>query len=428
MDSKNLSRIPRRYKHTQTKVSAVDMVEKIRIRGSFLGEFDPSSSNRISWYLPNPKDRFLDGSSIELRGQVLVDTTSAGGDTYAQIMPSIGGTYTGMNLVIERQQLYIGSTLMEESLNQRLLSSMNIGLKTNSIWRLTQEPYENAGKFVAGQTAAEWRDFRVRLSFRNSELFGSTSEELVSQDFLIPVGWIPRMQLDLFFADPAQIINVDTGLTGPITPSYKLRNLELDTLYLKSAALSNQMNTMGWSITWTAHLFQERIVPAGSVGKISTELPSAFAQAQMAMVIYQQPGEDTTLTLPNRTINASDELSAITQANIRVNGLNRYQEPLDQVDMYREVIRNHSTAEFSDFYNTDLATLTTTSNYVVMLIGRDYPSPALISGINSAQATGSIVVEVTFTNALTSTHNARSFLSYARNLTCKPNGAVSVTF
>lgn len=430
MDGKN--RIPRRYKHTPTMVSGIDEARKVRVRGTFLGTVDPKQTNKMTFYLPNRSDLpFVDMSSITLRGQIQVNAVSSVvAEAYDVIQPSVGGDYTNVSLIMDRTQTYIGSQLLEECLNQKLLSSMNIGLKTNPIWRLSQNPYANAGKWVVGQTGPVWRDFRIRLAFLNSELYGSDSEELTSQDFLIPVGMCPRIQLDVFFSDPQQVVSVVPTTTGVVSDvSYLLRNLELDCLYLKSRLLNQQLvSNPAWSITWTSHMFTDTQVQAGSLGKISINIPSSFAQASMLMIIFQRPIDDNNPKIANRVISCSSELSAVVASNCRVNGINRYMEPLDAVDLQQEVVRLHPSAEFSDFYNTTLALQTTTRNYILFLVGRDYPNPSLLSGINSAKATGGIVAEVQFTNALISAHSARSFLAYSRNLTIAPNGNSVVTF
>lgn len=426
------ARIPRRYKHTPTQVSAIDETRKVKVRGSFLGEINPAQSNKISWILPNRRDLpFLDFSSIELVGEIQVSAESDGvGEDYDYLQPSVGGDYTGVNLIVDRMQTFIGSSLLDESLNQKLLSSMNIGLKTNPIWRLTQEPYENAGKALTGDTAATWRKFRMRLAYRNAELYGSTSEVLLSQDFIIPVSIAPKIQLDLFFSPPEQIVSVNPAAIGTITNvTYKLRNLELDCLYLDSKVLRQQLaSPIPWSVTWDAHLYSEQAIPAGTSGKISLNLPSSYQQLSHVMTIFQKNNDQNDTTVANRIINASDELTEIQSANCRVNGINRYLEHLHAVDVYREIIRLHPSAEFSDFINTDVATLNSTSNYLLMLCGKDYPDPSLLSGINSATSTGSVIVEVTYASALTSNHSARSFLSYARNLAIQSNGNSSLTF
>lgn len=150
------------------------------------------------------------------------------------------------------------------------------------------------------------------------------------------------------------------------------------------------------------------------------------------MLCFQQQDDLTDVENADRISNLSDELSEITSAQLLVNSVTRYQEPLVQQQVRDELIKIHGPMTlYSDWVGeADLAVANSTRNLISLLAGRDYPDErdGLLSGTKTLTATGGLVAEITFTDALTSQHQVTTFLSYARNLQVSPDGNFLVTY
>ena len=125
-----------------------------------------TGENKISFQMPNNKG-FLLSNLIRLSGQINFNITStSGSDTFALLKPSV----TNDLMLIDRWQLYSGSTLLAESLNPDV-NMCHYNFQSNSINNLNWQQF-SAQPFVVGSTAPSNRSFRTPIEVHPSEIFG----------------------------------------------------------------------------------------------------------------------------------------------------------------------------------------------------------------------------------------------------------------
>ena len=346
-------RVPLRYTDAKKTVSDVIASKQI-IRGDLTGVLDPDGGqNRISYILPNDTGRWLDCSSLELTGQIWVNATNTAGDGFGEIRPEVKYVYE----ILDNFKFLVASKKLEEQLDCDV-NHTHIDLEKNSVNLPEFETYQTA-PFTLGDTAASWKDFRIRLQYSSSELLGPSVDMDDANNVVLPVWLLGQARLEIYFRPSNRVVsvNADAVQTG-MTSNYQIRNVYLDSTWITSPSKTASItrNPDGFNVTWQAHQYAQYTIPATAAStKVSTNLPSSFQNVSDVLVLYQNATQFTDLTEPERNHEAGSEVGKLVTMNTRVNSRLRYMEDLKASDVYRELLKSYPKAQFADWVNEPTA-------------------------------------------------------------------------
>ena len=239
------------------------------------------------------------------------------------------------------------------------------------------------------------------------------------------------MQLDIYFRAPNRVINYDPLYTavGTLTPTYTLSNLRLNLLYMYSDGFYNEVSRIGWSASFRAQYWsQQPLAPLTAGSQYTLQIPSNYQSVSHLMLRIQRQADLTNMQLPLRAFQSSPELSTVTSWQVLFNSNTVFQEPLVGEDLLRELTLTHPEARASDVINSDsfLGVNSTSSASNLILVTRLAPmypgdTGSLVSGVASASAVGSTIINFTLAANLTSTSIVNCWLTYLRHISIGPS-------
>jgi hypothetical protein len=257
----------------------------------------------------------------------------------------------------------------------------------------------------------------------------------------MPIWMMPKNQLDIYFDNPINVVSHDPEYSPEgkvLTPSYQLNNLHLETYWLSSPSLSQRVRSQGWSAVFRSSLpLTIGIAPQGANTKFTVQIPTSFNSVSHIMAVIQRPEDLIDLAIPNRKFLGSPELGIPTRTQVLVNSVQVYQEPLNNngSDLQRELNKIHPESRTSTFVMSGsyagVNGAANSQNLIYALkVGSDYEadSGGLLSGFATSGATGGIVVEFTWQNAVVTQSVLNAWVTYARYFQVAPNGAISVRY
>jgi len=434
------AKVPDKYlSYTKSLSDASTTVLEVRPITPPYMDITGNGNNMLSFSFPNNPDQFLLSDTVFLSGSIQINITSDDvKDTFANLKPAIPKLFT----ILQQYRFRVGGQIVDECTNSNL-NCLHWNCKTNSIEDLQIQPYGD-GSFVAGKTAPFYRAFRIPLQLHDSFLFGvaRATKELRDADVhAMPIWMMPKNQLDIYFDNPANVVSHDPEYEPEgkvLTPSYQLNNLHLETYWLSSPSLSARVRSQGWSAVFRSSLpLTMGIAPQGAGTKFTVQIPSSFNSVSHIMAVIQRPEDLLDLAIPNRKFLGTPELGIPTRTQVLVNSVQVYQEPLNNngSDLQRELNKIHPESRTSTFVMSgSYAAVNGAANsqnlIYALKVGSDYEadSGGLLSGFATSSATGGIVVEFTWENAVVTQSVLNAWVTYARYFQVAPNGAISVRY
>jgi hypothetical protein len=269
------------------------------------------------------------------------------GYTFQDLQPQIKYVYS----ILDNWKFLSAAKVVEEQLDCDV-NQLHVDLHKTNMNKPQYEMYQSA-PYVQGTTAAGWVDFRIRLQYKSSELFGPTDEDVTSTNIMLPVWTMPQTYFDIYFRAPNRVVSTNPEISATdVVPDYKIRNVYMDATWISSPSLTKELKDNGFSATWEAFQYSQYTVPATAGGvRTTTQIPSSFQNVAHIMAVFQDPDQLTVVTDPERNHRMGDQVSPVLALNTRVNSRLRYAEDLTASDLYRELIKMHPSAAYATWIN-----------------------------------------------------------------------------
>jgi len=432
------AKVPAKYLSYMKSMSdaSTNFIEVRPITPPFM-DITGNGNNMLSFSIPNNNDQFLLSDSLYLSG--FIQTTIASTDvldTFTVLEPGIPRIFT----ILQQHRFKVGGQLVDECTNDNL-NCLHWNCKTNSLEDLQIQPFGD-GNYIAGAVAPAYRAFRIPIQQHDSFLFGTSRtlrDPSAADVHAIPMWMLPKNQLDFFFDLPINVVSrANVVPAGTLTPSYQLQNLHLETYWLTSPSLAQRVKSQGWSAVFRSSLpLTLGMSPVGANTKITIQIPTAFNSVSHIMAVIQRPADLISLTNGNRKFLGSNELGIPNSTQVRVNSIQVFQEPLqgNGSDLQRELNKIHPESRTSSFvmngfYAAVNGAVDSRNLIYGLKVGRDYEadSGGLLSGYPTMAASGSILVEFQFSNAIITQSVLNAWVTYARYFQVSPNGAINVKY
>lgn len=235
---------------------------------------------------------------------------------------------------------------------------------------------------------------------------------------ILPLNIMPRTTLEIYFADPAKVcasskgfatnnatidgqIGVDT-VVNQLT--YYLKKIRLQALYGESPTISKSLGSRGMSMTFSSYTNYQYSWPALS-NNLSMQVPVTQRAVDKVIVLLRDAdfinkpwcfNKLSKYYTGNTNPTQHDDTTPYTRkrinrANIRINGIRRYPEDLDQEGMYLELRRLFPETATSELFATQRL-YEGENSLLVFSVQTDY-SQVLLSGTKTASQTAPLMLD-----------------------------------
>lgn len=357
-----------------------------------------NSTVKTTFYIPNIANLRL--SELYLEGNFTVGFSSTDGkDTFAVVQPAFVPYFSSL---VNRVTLTIGSVQIIDNLTNNLRYNLHQNIRTNSLTAY-EETLNNPKGAWTGGTAAISQFGRFQFTKYYDELFSA-------QRGILPLGTLPRVQLDVYFDIPDRVMWRAAG-AGTITFNYSVDSLRLQIDTVRSSLLSSVLTQKGISICHSEWYYQQLALAAGTVS-VSLQVATQFRYLNKLVGVITKLSDETSQTNQHKLQVYSDQVTSTTKYNARLNAFPRFPEPLVGDEVLAELRRCFPESGLASFFSDPSNTKTTHAVFCAE-IGNCYDRD-MESGYNTTTAQNQCYLEITFSSAIASTSNFNMFIVHDR--------------
>jgi len=370
-----------------------------------------TTQQKVTFYLPSIANLRL--SELYLEGDFTANFSSTNGaDTFAIVQPAFVPYFSSL---VNRVTMFIGTVQVIDNLTNNLRYNVMQNIRTNSLTALAETLNNPTGVFVGGTSpSSQFGRFQ----------FTKYYDEIMSADRgILPVGILPRVQLDVYFDIPDRVM-WRAGGAGTITLSYAVNNLRLQIDSVRSNLVSSVISQRGINVCHSEWYYQNSPITAGSV-TLSVQVSTQFRYLNKIVGVITKLSDETDQTNRDKLKVYSNQVTATTKYNARLNALNRFPEPLVGQEVLAELRRCFPEANLASFFSDPSNTMTTHAVFAAE-VGNCYDRE-MESGYNTSSAQNQCYLELTFSSAISSTSNFNLFLVHDRWLVIDNRGVYDIT-